>query len=212
MGADFWREYQHDWKLTKKCLRIITFSNFDAPSNQLFIDLKVLKIRDVIKLQTLKLAYEFWNGLLPNALVELFSPSNERQTTNVCLRSSLKKCLTTPQIKTVHSGDRSLRYKCVSLWNQLITKNTRIGHAEKFDLSQIYNVSQFKRQLKKHFEYSYTQINWGTRQILILYHSLSSKSQSPFLQTLPFCAIPISTLSFSFSFFLFPLFRFSISL
>ena len=139
-------------------------------------------------------------------LVELFSPSNERQSTNICLRSSLKKCLTIPQIKTVHSGDRSLRYKCVSLWNQLITKNASIGPAKKFDLSQIFNVSQFKRQLKKHFEYSYTQINWSPRQTSILYPPLLFKPPSPFYYTLPSFLPFYSYFSFFFFFFFFPYF------
>ena len=39
-------------KLQKKCVRIITFSDFDSHANPLFIDLEILKVHDVIKLQT----------------------------------------------------------------------------------------------------------------------------------------------------------------
>ena len=36
--------------LQNKCVRIITFSDFDSHANQLLIDLKLLKARDLIKL------------------------------------------------------------------------------------------------------------------------------------------------------------------
>ena len=37
--------------IQKKCVRIITFSDFNSHTNPLFIQLKILKLRDVIKLQ-----------------------------------------------------------------------------------------------------------------------------------------------------------------
>ena len=42
-------------KLQKKCIRIITFSDFYSPTNQLFYDLNLLKVDDIIKSQQLKL-------------------------------------------------------------------------------------------------------------------------------------------------------------
>ena len=69
--------------LQKKCVRIMTFSDYHHPSNELFIDLKILKINDMIKVQQLKLVYAYWNKLLPEDLVTLFIPSIDRQTTNL---------------------------------------------------------------------------------------------------------------------------------
>ena len=43
--------------LQKKCIRIMTFSDFNSHTTPLFIDLKLLKIRDIIKFQQLKLVY-----------------------------------------------------------------------------------------------------------------------------------------------------------
>ena len=37
--------------LLKKCLRIMTFSDFNSHTNPLFIDFKLLKVRDIIKSQ-----------------------------------------------------------------------------------------------------------------------------------------------------------------
>ena len=55
-------------KLKNKCVRNITFSDFDSHANPLFIDLKILKVHDVIKLQQQKLAYEYCNNLIPQDL------------------------------------------------------------------------------------------------------------------------------------------------
>ena len=41
--------------LQKRCIRIMTFSDFRSYTNPLFIKLKVLKVREIIKLQQLKL-------------------------------------------------------------------------------------------------------------------------------------------------------------
>ena len=53
-------------KLQKRSIRIITFSGFNSHTNPLFIDLKILKVDDVIKLNILKLIYEFNHELLPS--------------------------------------------------------------------------------------------------------------------------------------------------
>ena len=58
--------------LQKKCIRIMTFSDFNSHTNPLFIDLKLLKVRDIIKTQQLKLVYNFYNNSLPTDLKNLF--------------------------------------------------------------------------------------------------------------------------------------------
>ena len=110
-------------KLQKKCVRIITFSDFYSHANPLFIDLKILKVHDVIKLQQLKLAYEYCNNLIPQDLRTFFNCSFETHTSTLTSLSSVQKSfLTIPTIKTVHSGNKSLKFQCASLWNHFMTK------------------------------------------------------------------------------------------
>ena len=54
--------------LQKRCIRIMTFSDSRSYTNPLFIKLKVLKVREIIKLQQLKLLYEFLGNSLPDDL------------------------------------------------------------------------------------------------------------------------------------------------
>ena len=49
----------------------MTFSEYNSHTNPLFLELKLLKLRDIIKLQQLQLVYDFNNDLLPHDLKHL---------------------------------------------------------------------------------------------------------------------------------------------
>ena len=48
--------------LQKKCIRILTFSPFNSHTSDLFKNLKILKVRDIIKMHQLKLAFDIFNN------------------------------------------------------------------------------------------------------------------------------------------------------
>ena len=80
--------------LQRKCIRILTFSPYDSHvSNQTFIDLKFLKVRDVIKFFQLKLVYDFQCTILPTDLMELFQLSCEIRTDTFGSLNSIDKKL-----------------------------------------------------------------------------------------------------------------------
>ena len=68
--------------LQRKCLRIITVSDFNSHShtNPLVINLKLLKVKYLIKLHQLKLVFEFYEQVIPTAL---FTFSSDMHTTNL---------------------------------------------------------------------------------------------------------------------------------
>ena len=166
-------------KLQKKCVRIITFSDFNSHTNPLFIDLKILKVRDVIKVQQLKLAYEYCNNLIPSDLRKFFNCTFETHSTNLTSRSKDKFCMTIPIIKTVHSGNKSLKFQCASLWNDFMRKKIPLQAKPKtyeeyiwnsvtetyekvnpnLDMKLVNNIDQFKRKVKNHFQYTYTLLD-----------------------------------------------------
>ena len=80
--------------IQKKCLRIMTFSDFNSHTNPLFIDLKLLKVRDIIKLNQLKLVYEFYNNALPTDLHNLFNFNCDIHKTNLELNSVVNNICT----------------------------------------------------------------------------------------------------------------------
>ena len=141
--------------LQKKCLRILTFSDFNSHTNPLFIELNLLKVRDIIKSQQLKLSYEFYNKMLPVDTQKLFildRDIHEHQT-----RHS-KYLLHIPEIQTVTYGNKSLKYYCPLLWNSTVRNFIPVDNNVNNNLSieNIFNMHHFRRVLKKHFLYTYT--------------------------------------------------------
>ena len=136
----------------------MTFSDFRSHSNPLFLDLKLLKVRDIIKSQQLKLVYDFCNNILPIDLQNLFKFSVDTQSTNCDLNSARKKLLYIPTTETVTYGDKSLKYHCAKLWNHTFRNDVTIDNKakNKVSINQIYNVHQFRRVLKKYFLYEYS--------------------------------------------------------
>ena len=105
--------------LQNKCLRIMTFAPYISNVDQSFLDLKLLKVREVIKMQQLKVSYDFQDKSLPDDLMDLFRLSTNVHTTNQTLNSALNNLIHIPKIKTVTYGNNSIRYHCAKLWNQM---------------------------------------------------------------------------------------------
>ena len=138
--------------LQRKCIRIITFSDFRSPTNHLFIKHKILKVRDVIKLYQLKLVYDFFDNRLPTDLMTLFKKSSDIH--NYQLRRSLH----VPSISTSTYGNFSIKFRCPVLWNKTFEKGIAVDNDVKNNVKEelILSNHQFKRILKKHFFFSYS--------------------------------------------------------
>ena len=58
--------------LQKRVIRIVSRSSFDVHANPIFVNLRILKFEDNIKLQIGKVMYLYKNGLLPNSFNDMF--------------------------------------------------------------------------------------------------------------------------------------------
>ena len=66
--------------------------------------------------------------------------------------------LSVPNIRTVTSGNKSIKYHCARLWNSFLNKvvPTDANFDNNLILGNIQNIYLFKSKLKKHFLYLYT--------------------------------------------------------
>ena len=130
----------------KKCLRIMTFSEFNSHSNPLFIDLKLLKVRDIIKFHQLKLVYGFYNNLLPTELQNLFVLDSDVH--NYETRSATHHLLHIPRINTSSFGNKSIKYTCPISWNFIAEHGISIDNNlyNNVVVDKIYNHFQFTRK------------------------------------------------------------------
>ena len=121
------------YRIQKRTLRIITFSDFHAPTSNLFEQTRILKLDDIIELNRYLFMYDWNNGQLPYCLRSLMSartlPKNTRN-------SGLRK-LHVPKTYTVKYGDRSLKFVGPNILNNLID----------YGIDFISSKPQFKRQL-----------------------------------------------------------------
>ena len=77
--------------------------------------MKILKIRDLIENQQLRVAYDFSMNQLPKDLMNLFSFGSDVQSTHLVLKSSHVDLLYLPKVKTKTYGDKSIKYHCAEL-------------------------------------------------------------------------------------------------
>ena len=66
--------------LQRKCIRIITDSDFRSPTNHLLIRHKILKVCETLDRNQLQLAFNFLDKSLPNNLNNLFKSNDEIHT------------------------------------------------------------------------------------------------------------------------------------
>ena len=141
--------------LQNKCVRTITFSDFRSSASPIYSLLGLLKVNDIIKYQQLKIAYDYVENNLPDDLCQLFNKNEEMQSTSMSLISSSNKTLALPSILTEHSGRKSLRFQCASLWNHYATNKIQLDNDRYYDLNKIKSGSHLKALLKKHFKFDY---------------------------------------------------------
>ena len=144
--------------LQNKCVRILKFAPYNSHANSLFIDLKLLKVRDVINVQQLKLAYDYFTNNLPIDLTNLFTLSSEIHTTDLLLNSSRKNLFHISKINTVTYGNKSIKPHCATLWNETFNNGIAIDSdpRKNYTASDIKSSHHLKRVLKRHYLRKYS--------------------------------------------------------
>ena len=99
--------------LWKRCMRLITFSEFPDHTTPIFKNFKILKLQDIIKFNTLKLIYLYYKDQLPLKIKYIFTTNESVSPYNT--RDG--KLLFIPQVNTTHYGIKSLRYNGPVIWN-----------------------------------------------------------------------------------------------
>ena len=127
--------------LQKKCIRIINHAPFNSHTNELFIKNELVKLEDIIKIEHLKLVFDFKNKNLPNDLQNLFQYNNEIHTH--VTRNVKNEGLYVPQINTSSYGINSIRYCAPVIWNTLVKYNNEVNNVK--------TTSMFKFYLKKYY-------------------------------------------------------------
>ena len=133
--------------LQKKCIRIINFADFNSHTNELYDKNQLLKLDDIIKIEQLKLVFNFKDKKLPKDLLNLFQLNSEIHSH--ITRNVKNEGIHIPQINTSTYGNKSIRFSAPVLWNTLLKTNNEINN--------IKSTSALKFYLKKHYLSYYKQ-------------------------------------------------------
>ena len=103
--------------LQKRCIRLITFSEFRAHSSPLFHQLSLLKFPDLVKLHNLISIHNICNKSAPSRIVNTYSLRYypEAHVT----RGKRVGLFVTPMCQTSTYGIRSVLYQSIDHWNSL---------------------------------------------------------------------------------------------
>ena len=145
--------------LQRKCVRIMSFAAYNSHSNEIFIDLGLVKVRDLISMNQLKLVYDFHNNHLPSDLMSLFVLSSDVHTQSRDLNSTINRLLHIPAVKTTTYGLVSIKYQCAKLWNSMFKFGEINVDDDKNNNKKVVEIKSkksFNSILKRHFLYSYT--------------------------------------------------------
>ena len=115
-GQTFNSNVDRIFKLQKRCLRLITFSDFHAPSSVLFFNLNILKVSDLIKLRNISLVKQILNNYAPPRVSSIFALNYYRHGHGT--RGSSISLLSRPICRTTSYGINSIKYQSILNWNE----------------------------------------------------------------------------------------------
>ena len=114
------------FKLQKKCLRIITFSDFNAHTEPIFKSLEILKLEDIIYSEILRIMLEVKENRAPDCIAKLFS--NNTSVHSHFTRLKNYHTFHIPNTNTSQYGLMSLKFKGASIWNDFIGNNPSLNN------------------------------------------------------------------------------------
>ena len=133
--------------LQRKAVRIMTFSNFDAHSEPLFKELKILKVKDNIFLQNCLFVYDYFHGNLPKSFNNIFTKAEEMHTSFT--RNANDGKIVIPSYNSTTYGLNSIYKLCIDAWNKM-TQEQKIIDRNKTKLNKehkannLHNISRNK--------------------------------------------------------------------
>ena len=122
----------------KKVIRIITLSKYNSHSEPLFKSLKLLKIKDILKLQQLKFIYKLLNKSLPKYFESMY-PNYGYNIHSYNTRS--RSAVAVPRIRHAFAK-QSIRYDIPTLLNDIST-----SILNKIDTHSLLGYSQYIKNI-----------------------------------------------------------------
>ena len=102
----------------KAALRIITFSDFNAHTAPICQELKLLRLKEFIKLQNILLIHDFRNKNLPESFNDYFDKENLSWAETRAESQALTKVATATKYSKIKYGRKSITHTSINIWNR----------------------------------------------------------------------------------------------
>ena len=110
-------------KIQNKAVRIKNFKNQWEPSEQIYEESKIFKLKDIVTISNLKFVYDQMNKILPRAFEKNFIKKTRQHLYNARGNS-----LDVPQAKATTYGSNSFTLHAICPWN-FKTNSTALHHS-----------------------------------------------------------------------------------
>lgn len=112
------------FQLQKRAIRIVKKTNYREPTNSLFIELKALKLKELVELKTLQIMYKAKKQQLPESIQGLF-------TVRECQHDLRGYCVFKKKQVRTNAKYHCLSVKGVNLWNNCDDELKKCGTLSK---------------------------------------------------------------------------------
>ena len=99
-------------KIQNKALRIINLKNSWEPSEQIYKESKMFKLKDIVTISNLKFVYDQMNKLLPRVFEKFFINKTRQR-----LYNTKENSLDVRQVKTMTYASNSFTLHAIRSWN-----------------------------------------------------------------------------------------------
>ena len=164
-GCQLWGQNENALEQTisqqNKAVRLISFAHYQADSNPLFKNLKLLKLTDIVKYSNILFTHNTINNNSPRTFQDYFifnEINHQHQTVN-----SLSSIYSIPAgslklpIYRSNSGLTSIKYICSSTWNSTL-KNLSLENLEEIQSKSFLDEQNQYNKLKIHTEKAFPGI------------------------------------------------------
>ena len=169
LGCQLWgqklNQFSQTFILQKNAIRLMSFAHYRSHSDPLFMENKILKLMDIVKLNNIMFVHNVINNKAPRHFANYFQfrktqhlyPTSNNPNS---LYSIPKGSLDYPRANTC-IGRQTIKYICTDNWNSIIKYFSRINHhyspTDELWLTNL-SIPILKALLKKHFLEQYSQI------------------------------------------------------
>jgi len=137
-------KFQH---LQKRAICLLTFSTYRAPTNELFLKLRLIKLYDMFRLQLGLFMFKTKNNLLPLSFEKYVKRNVPNVVNRYCLRTVLEFI---PDIHSTNVQKRCIAVCGPSYWNSLPDV-----------LRKSINLNTFNKHFYNYLLDCYTSVLWG---------------------------------------------------